>query len=106
MSSKKKSSSPPTPPPTEVIKPVVALPSPPPEKPKMKELLIITISSDDEILSRVPTLAKECKWLEFTSSEKCQSMEKWQIFFEQNGFKFVKDLHSPTIRTQLYKSIQ
>ena len=83
-----------------------APPSAPPKKePEVVEILVIGIESDDEILSKVPTLAKTCKWLKFTSSEKCASMERWQTLFEAYGFKCVRNTYDPTIRTQLYQSL-
>lgn len=68
------------------------------------EYLRISINSDAEIFNDVPRLSEKCKFLEFTSSPKCRSMEDWQRLFEQNKFRFVRDLMTPTIRTQLYES--
>lgn len=81
-------------------------PPPLPEQIKVAEQLIISIAADAEISERLPTLAARCKTLLFTSGPACSSMEEWQRIFEANGFRFVRDTGDPTIRTQLYQSIQ
>lgn len=97
-----KKQSKPTTPPAPVVAPSL---QPAASKPQVVETLVVSIEADAEIISQVPTLATRCKWLKFTSSDKCRSMEAWQILFEQNGFVFVRDLGEPTIRTQLYQSL-
>lgn len=69
------------------------------------EQLVVSITADAQILDKVPTLARECKTLLFTSSEQCKSMEDWQRIFEANGFLFVRNTDNPSIRSMLFVSL-